>query len=146
MVIGKSILELLLAVLSVLSSFTLLAPASAHANEKHGSSAVIGRSVVEDGDCEPLEVWYSPVKGTVLFACKNEEILGRTKPWVILVYGINALAGDGFRDPGEIKEVTCFNAKPSYYRRMLVRMGYVPVLLRGDVLDYLKEAAECLKN
>lgn len=140
MVIGAEMMKLILAFFAFV---TLLAPAGEHAEIRHGTAASNARGVIEDDKCQPLEVWYSPARGTLLFACKNREVLGRQKPWALLIYGINDGNG-GFRDPEHIREVTCFNAKTRYFRKVLVRDGYMPLWMRGDVLDYINDAADFL--
>ena len=105
-----------------------------HANTKHAEAPAI-RARYRKGLCEGEELWYSPVRGTVLILCG----IPRSAEWGGLIYRVTENNGERILSPAEACECTIFVESRHYWNHVVQRDGYIPLTKRPDVLRELGE-------
>ena len=83
----------------------------------------------KNGTCEGSELYFAPVRGTVLMLCGIEN----TDQWGGLIWRVTENQGAVILSQGDAYEVTVFSAGREYWNKVIVRDGYVMLYLWPDV-------------
>lgn len=98
-----------------------------HANAKHFEAPAI-RDSYRDGMCDGVEMWFSPVRGTILVLCGIPD----SKTWGGLVFRVTE--NNGTQWLGEdAYECSVFAAERSYWRKVIKRDKYFPMFNYPDI-------------
>lgn len=90
--------------------------------DAHHPEASSIRTHYRGGVCEGLELYFAPVRGTVLVLC---GIPGSAE-WGGLIYRVTERNGTRLLD-GQAYEVTVFAASRRYWTNVVIRDGYLPL-------------------
>lgn len=131
---GGLFIVFLLGLLGIAVIAGLLCLGAAHADVRHPEAPAI-RSKISEGLCSAKHAYFAPPSGRVLFLCQLEDNPRLWGGWIIYVTQDN---GSELLDP--IHEATCFVSRKSYWDRMIVRDGYIPIVLYPEVLDHATDS------
>lgn len=104
-----------------------------HANSRHIEAPLI-REHYRNETCEATEMWYSIKRGTILILCG----LPNSKLWGGLIFRVTE--NNGQRWLGDnCYEATAFTAKRSYWRRVIKRDKYAPIMNFPNIKRMFRE-------
>ena len=99
-----------------------------HAAERGHIEAPLIRSSYKEDSCDGSELWFSPIRGTVLVLCG----MPNSNQWggIIIRFtenmGNNILWEDAY-------ECSCFVSSRKYWNRVITRDGYIPLANKQSI-------------
>jgi len=100
---------------------------------RHPEAATI-RTHYRQGLCQGTELYFAPVRGTVLVLCG----VPGSPEWGGLIYRVSEKGGSRLLD-GEAYEVTVFTASRRYWTNVITRDGYFPLVNYPSVSRFFSE-------
>jgi len=94
-----------------------------HANVRHGTDAVLARTVAHNGICPGQELHFSPSRGTILILCYIAE----TRKWGGVIIRITENNGTVPLSPEESYECSAFVESRFYWENVIARDYYFPL-------------------
>lgn len=116
------------AALLLVVSLVFVIANQAHANAKHAEATLV-RTTYRNGVCSEVEMWFSPVRGTVLVLCKLDATDlwgGMSFRFVENYSAISTGLGQArwLTESDQAYEATCMARERAYWERVKVRDGY----------------------
>ena len=104
-----------------------------HANSKHQGAPLI-REHYRNETCEGTEMWYSVKRGTIMILCGLPD----SKLWGGLIFRVTENNGNSWLGD-KCYEATAFTAKRSYWRRVISRDKYAPIMNFPNIKRMFRE-------
>lgn len=112
----------LLLILFLLAAIAMMAAA------KHEEAPML-RQMHRDGVCEGSELYFAPVRGTVLALCG----VNNSDQWGGLIWRVTENNGSVILSAEDAYEVTVFSSTRAYWDNVIIRDGYVMLYFWPDV-------------
>ena len=100
---------------------------------KHPEAPAV-RTFYREGTCEGTELWFAPVRGTVLVLCG----IPQSPLWGGMIYRVTERNGDRLLNE-DAYEATVLCDKRRYWDRVIVRDGYFPLANYPSVARFFRE-------
>ena len=82
-----------------------------------------------NGTCEGTQIWFSPIRGTVMFLCG----IPKTNDWGGIIWRITENSGATILSQTNAYECTAFIGSRQYWNNKIIEGGYLPLANFPDV-------------
>lgn len=100
-----------------------------HADSKHASAPLV-RSAVQSSGPDKCEVWYAPIRGTALILVSMGDNRWGGVIWRVADSNNRPICEDSY-------ECSAFARDRSYWSRVIMRDGYVPIAAYPNIFEAL---------